>query len=133
MDTKRDDEKRKEKRKERDEKEEKREERPKRETRKPERLLFSASSSSSPLVVSHPPPSADFPIPKTLKEARDGPFWEGFKEAIGQELRSLEENATWDVITKRDLPRGANVLNCKFVFDIKRGASGQFLKFKPGW
>ena len=120
------------KRKEREgkeEKEEKDEGRPRRERKKPERLTFSASSSSSPLVVSGSPPS-DFPVPATLKEAREGPYWVGFQEAIRQEIKSLEENGTWDVIPRSALPKGANILNCKFVFDIKRGALGEFLKYK---
>ena len=40
---------------------------------------------------------------------------------VGLSLRN------WEYV---DLPRGTNILRSKFVFDIKRGAGGEFVKFK---
>jgi hypothetical protein len=68
--------------------------------------------------------------PKTLGEARKSPFWPGFEEAISAEISSLKKNQTWDYIDLKTLPRGTNILRSKFVFDIKRGANGEFLKYK---
>jgi hypothetical protein len=104
--------------------EEKKFEKPKREVRKPERLTFSAVTDKLP-----PVPAEVLP-PKTLGEAKKSPWWPGFEEAIKQELDSLEKNETWDLVSRHDLPRGTNVLRAKFVFDIKRGPSGEFQKFK---
>jgi hypothetical protein len=77
-----------------------------------------------------PQPPFDFPVPKTLKQARVGGYWEGFEKAIETEISTLEETDTWGYIDKTSLPRGTNILRSKFVFDIKRGANGEFLKYK---
>jgi len=69
-------------------------------------------------------------VPKTLGEARKSIFWDGFQGAIEVELKSLEENKTWEYINRNSLPRGTNILRSKFVFDLKRGANGEFLKYK---
>jgi len=68
--------------------------------------------------------------PSTLGQAKKSPFWPGFEKAIQSELESLEQNKTWDVVNWNEIPRGSNILNSKFVFDIKRGPAGEFLKFK---
>jgi hypothetical protein len=75
-------------------------------------------------------PEPDTLIPKTLREAKNSPYWEGFEEAIGVEISGLEKNQTWEYIDIKTLPRGTNILRSKFVFDIKRGSGGEFLKYK---
>ena len=75
-------------------------------------------------------PPIETPVPKTLKQAQTSGYWEGFKEAIEKEIQALEDRETWEYIDRETLPRGTNILRAKFVFDIKRGAEGQFLKYK---
>jgi hypothetical protein len=65
-----------------------------------------------------------------LGEARKSSFWPGFEEAISLEISSLGKNQTWDYVDLKSLPKGTNILRSKFVFDIKRGATGEFLKYK---
>ena len=65
-----------------------------------------------------------------MKQARDGPYWVGFEKAIETEFKTLEENETWEYRNLKDIPRSKNILNSKFVFDIKRGPGGEFLKYK---
>jgi hypothetical protein len=70
--------------------------------------------------------------PKTLGEARKSPYWTGFEEAIRAEIDSLEKNKTWEYVSMSDIEpkRRGKILRSKLVFDIKRGASGEFQKFK---
>jgi hypothetical protein len=70
--------------------------------------------------------------PKTLGEAKKSPYWSGFEEAIRAEIESLEKNQTWEYVSFSDIPvaRRKGILRSKLVFDIKRGASGEFQKYK---
>ncbi|KAL0322768.1 UNVERIFIED_CONTAM: Retrovirus-related Pol polyprotein from transposon TNT 1-94 [Sesamum angustifolium] len=65
--------------------------------------------------------------PKTYIEAItsiDSSFW---KEAIKNELDSILENHTWDLV---DLPRGSKPIKCKWVFKKKIRPDGSIDKFK---
>ncbi|KAL0332841.1 UNVERIFIED_CONTAM: Retrovirus-related Pol polyprotein from transposon TNT 1-94 [Sesamum calycinum] len=65
--------------------------------------------------------------PKTYIEAVtsiDSSFW---KEAIKNELDSILENHTWDLV---DLPRGSKPIKCKWVFKKKIRPDGSIDKFK---
>ncbi|KAK4385597.1 Retrovirus-related Pol polyprotein from transposon TNT 1-94 [Sesamum angolense] len=65
--------------------------------------------------------------PKTYIEAVtsvDSSFW---KEAIKNELDSIMENHTWDLV---DLPRGSKPIKCKWVFKKKIRPGGSIDKFK---
>ena len=35
-------------------------------------------------------------------------------------------------VNRNEIPRGKNILRGKFVFDIKRGPKGEFIKYKAG-
>ena len=54
--------------------------------------------------------------PKTLEEALASPQAASWKQAIEEELKSLEENETWEVCPK---PQGRNIVGCKWVFKVK--------------
>ena len=45
-------------------------------------------------------------------------------------MTNLEKNETWVYVNLKDIERGRNLMRAKFVFDIKRGAKVEFLKFK---
>ncbi len=66
--------------------------------------------------------------PRNLREAQeqreDWPHW---RSAIDAELKQLIDYGVFSVV---DLPRGANVVGCRFVFRKKYGADGLFDKFK---
>jgi len=43
------------------------------------------------------------------------------------EMTALARNHTWSLV---DLPRGANLVTCKWIFKIKRGSDGKLLRQK---
>ena len=66
--------------------------------------------------------------PRTVDEARKQPDWLRWNEAIKAELKSLDEAHTWDVVPR--LPKGTNVVDCKWVFKIKKNSAGEIDKYK---
>src|SRR6185437_15115084 len=65
-----------------------------------------------------------------IAQARKRPNWAGYERALGEEISQLEKNNTWTYIERNTLPPQTNILRSKVVFDIKRGAGGEFLKYK---
>jgi hypothetical protein len=83
------------------------------------------------LVASGPEtPGPDEAPPTTLGHAKKGRFWPGYERAIEEEMGQLEKNGTWEYVDRSKLPYNLNILRSKFVFDIKRGARGEFIKYK---
>ena len=72
----------------------------------------------------------DVPPPKTLGEARKSAWWEGYRRAITEEITNLEALGCWQVIPLHEVPRSANIMRSKFVFDDKRASDGKLLKYK---
>ena len=60
-------------------------------------------------------------IPDTVNELRNRDDWPKWDEAIKKELKSLEENQTWEIA---ELPEGRNTIDSKWVFVIKDEISG---------
>jgi Reverse transcriptase (RNA-dependent DNA polymerase) len=67
------------------------------------------------------------PIPKTLKQALQGPDNVKWKEALGIEFKALINNDTW---TLTRLPEGQKCLGTHWVFDIKYLATGEVERYK---
>ena len=63
----------------------------------------------------------------TVSEARTRLDWPRWEIAINAELKSLEDTRTWDVV---ECPNGVNVVGNKWVFKIKRNATGEIKKYK---
>ncbi|RVW24173.1 Retrovirus-related Pol polyprotein from transposon TNT 1-94 [Vitis vinifera] len=63
-------------------------------------------------------------IPKNIQEALEIPDW---REAMVEEIRALEKNGTWEVMT---LPRGKKPVGCKWVFTVKYKADGTVERYK---
>ncbi|KAL9434214.1 hypothetical protein AB3S75_028943 [Citrus x aurantiifolia] len=63
-------------------------------------------------------------IPKSVYEALNVPEW---KEAMLEEMRALEKNATWE---KVDLPDGKTTVGCKWVFTVKYNSDGSLERYK---
>ena len=72
----------------------------------------------------------DIPVPKGYKAAMSGQWASYWREAIDKELAGLIALRTWDLIPITSVPRGSNLMNCHYVFDIKRLRDGTVEKFK---
>ncbi|KAL6325861.1 hypothetical protein AAG906_031094 [Vitis piasezkii] len=62
--------------------------------------------------------------PKTVTEALNHPGW---KNAMLEEIRALEDNHTWKLV---DLPQGKKVVGCKWVFAVKVNPDGFVARLK---
>lgn len=67
------------------------------------------------------------PDPRTVNEALSGSESDQWREAIDEELSSLEQHRTWD---KAHLPAGCTALPTKFVFRRKHDEEGNVSRWK---
>ncbi|CAI7809069.1 unnamed protein product [Closterium sp. NIES-53] len=65
--------------------------------------------------------------PATLKEALESSDAEEWKKAMESELKSIEENGTWELV---ELPEGRKAITSKWLFKIKSDANGNIKRYK---
>ncbi|CAI7898575.1 unnamed protein product [Closterium sp. NIES-53] len=65
--------------------------------------------------------------PATLKEALESIDAEEWKKAMESELKSIEENDTWELV---ELPEGRKAITSKWLFKIKSDADGKIERYK---
>ncbi|CAI7747318.1 unnamed protein product [Closterium sp. NIES-54] len=65
--------------------------------------------------------------PATLKEALESSDAEEWKKAMESELKSIEENGTWELL---ELPEGRKAITSKWLFKIKSDADGKIERYK---
>ncbi|CAI7809752.1 unnamed protein product [Closterium sp. NIES-53] len=65
--------------------------------------------------------------PATLKEALEISDAEEWKKAMESELKSIEENGTWELV---ELPEGRKAITSEWLFKIKSDADGKFERYK---
>ncbi|CAI7904687.1 unnamed protein product [Closterium sp. NIES-53] len=65
--------------------------------------------------------------PATLKEALESSDAEEWNKAMESELKSIEENGTWELV---ELPEGCNAITSKWLFKIKSDADGKIERYK---
>ncbi|CAI7766459.1 unnamed protein product [Closterium sp. NIES-53] len=65
--------------------------------------------------------------PATLKEALESSDAEEWKKAMESELKSIEENSTWELV---ELPEGRKAITSKWLFKIKSDADGKIERYK---
>ncbi|CAI7735252.1 unnamed protein product [Closterium sp. NIES-53] len=66
-------------------------------------------------------------IATTLKEALESSDAEEWKKAMKSELKSIEENGTWELV---ELPEGRKAITSKWLFKIKSDADGKIERYK---
>lgn len=66
-------------------------------------------------------------IPSTIEELKQLDDWPEWKRAVDDELRSLTDNGTWQLV---DLPAGCRPIDCKWVFRTKFNPDGSVQKRK---
>ncbi|CAI7761499.1 unnamed protein product [Closterium sp. NIES-53] len=65
--------------------------------------------------------------PATLKEALESSDAEEWKKAMESELKSIDENGTWELV---ELPEGRKAITSKWLFKIKSDADGKIERYK---
>ena len=63
-------------------------------------------------------------IPKNVQDALQMTEW---KEAVFEEIRALEKNKTWEIVT---LPEGKTIVGRKWVFTVKFKSDGTLERYK---
>ncbi|CAI7930964.1 unnamed protein product [Closterium sp. NIES-54] len=65
--------------------------------------------------------------PATLKEALESSDAKEWKKAMESELKSIEENGTWELV---ELPEGHKAITSKWLLKIKSDADGKIERYK---
>lgn len=66
-------------------------------------------------------------LPTSLREARKRDVWQQWKNAVEDEMQSIQRNKTWCVTI---LPNGRQPISCKWVLQIKRDEDGNIQRYK---
>lgn len=66
-------------------------------------------------------------VPESIEELQKLEDWPEWKVAVKEELRSLAENDTWELV---DLPKGRKVVDNKWVFRLKLNPDGTIQRRK---
>lgn len=69
----------------------------------------------------------DVDEPRTFKEAMRSSHSTQWRDAVDEELRSLDKNKTWQLV---ELPTGKRVIESKWVFKLKKKADGSIDRYK---
>ena len=77
-----------------------------------------------PLRVSYP---AEIVEPETYYQAIRSPYSREWETAISAEYESLMENGTWTLVKR---PENRKIVQCKWVFKVKRNSDGTVERFK---
>ena len=70
------------------------------------------------------------PVPRGYRQALDSEHASYWREAINKELSGLLERQVWTLVLASSMPSGSNLMNCHYVFAVKRLADGSVEKFK---
>jgi hypothetical protein len=62
--------------------------------------------------------------PATLQEAMNSLDWPRWREVMEEEHGVLETHGTWKLV---DIPTGANIVRCRWVFALKQDAAGNIV------
>ena len=65
--------------------------------------------------------------PRSLAEAKKRPDWPLWEKAIEEELATLKDAGTWEVV---DVPKGVNIVGSKWVFRAKKDVAGNVVRYK---
>jgi hypothetical protein len=65
--------------------------------------------------------------PRTYQEAIDSPDSDKWRDAMADELNSLESHGTWEIV---DRPQGRRVISSKWVYRVKYDADGNVSRHK---
>lgn len=66
-------------------------------------------------------------VPTSLEDAKSRPDYNLWNEAVLEEISALNKNRTWTLVDK---PQNVKIINCKWVFRIKKDSTGNVFKYK---
>ena len=89
-----------------------------------------ATTAATAFAVTITAEMSDLNVPTCYKHALISPQVEYWRIAIDKELSGLIAFHTWSYVRTCDLPAGSNVMNCHYIFTVKRKADGSIDKFK---
>ena len=68
--------------------------------------------------------------PESYFKLKNNPYENEWRKAMREEIDSLENNGTWKLITKDEVPSDRRLIKSKWVFKIKQGPDGELDRFK---
>ena len=68
--------------------------------------------------------------PRTYSEAVSCEKRDAWRAAMKAEIDGCEKQQTWVLVRRSDLPAGANIIRCKWVYKIKTDETGAVAKYK---
>lgn len=77
--------------------------------------------------------SLDIRIPANRKEAMSGFDSRHWKEAERVEMEGMHVNGVFTLVPETEVPRGANICQSRYVYDIKTDEKGRLSRYKVRW
>ena len=68
--------------------------------------------------------------PRNRKEAQASNYWPQYLDAEHEEMVNHQENGTGSLVSRHSVPKGAQFLRTKWVYDGKKGQDKKFVRFK---
>ncbi|KAI0991378.1 hypothetical protein K3495_g16809, partial [Podosphaera aphanis] len=69
----------------------------------------------------------EVPEPRSYRDAKRSPHWHNWEKAFEDEIKSLQENNVWHVVTR---PKDRKIVDGKWVCKVKGNALGEVERFK---
>ncbi|KAH9793888.1 hypothetical protein KPL71_004697 [Citrus sinensis] len=91
-------------------------------TRRPRREIKKPGWLTKDMVIAYALPVIDDDIPNTFDEALRSNESDQWKQAMEEEMKSLHQNQTWELVK---LPKGKRAIGNKWVYTKKQGSSNQ--------
>lgn len=66
-------------------------------------------------------------IPESYQEIKGHSDQIQWEKAINEELKSLDENKTWEIVP---MPKNKNIVDCKWVLTVKNDSNGNLTRYK---
>lgn len=89
--------------------------------------LATGNGTGAPKSEEHPRGSGEHPEPQSYQEAVGGEESELWQQSMNEEIQSLLENGTWELVQR---PEGVKPVPMKWVYKIKRDAEGNVERYK---
>lgn len=93
-------------------------------------FVSAAMLSASAFSVTITADMGDLVVPKSYRQAMNSPQRDYWKAAIAKEIGGLLGLETWTMVLASDMPAGANLMNCHYIFAVKRKKDRTIEKFK---